>query len=277
MSRFSVGIDVSRWQGVIDWQAVKDQGITWACARIGIGWGYIDNQWAANLEGAKAVGLPMGGYFVPSFKDYEVDPNDLINNLENGLEESNLKPDFLVNDIEKFTANTKTRWNREICFQVSKWMWNYLDRSAQKVWQYNRAAQFNLRLGDGEWAIDAPGHAVPSFASDYPLWVAHYRAAPGQDWKQYLAPGNMPTIATAWTPSSNKYRGAFPGWKVWQVIDSAKNFEGVQSNEIDINIMKLDFFERLFGSVVVPTPGPDLVPPVDPPVNGEPWGVIYRS
>jgi hypothetical protein len=260
---YNAGIDVSKWQGQIDWQAVKDQGITWACARIGIGWSYIDPRWAENLEGAKAVGLPMGGYYVPSFQDYDVNPDAFINNLENGLEESNLKPDFLINDVEKFSANANRRWNREICYRLSRWMWEYLDRDAKRVWQYNRALQFNIELGDGEWAIDSPGADIPSFASDYPLFTAHYRASPGQDWREYLSPGGMPNIATAWTPSTDKYRGDFLGWNVWQVIDSAKNFEGVQSLEIDIDLMKPEFFERMFGGI---TPPP---PPPPPPPSGE--------
>ena len=264
---YAVGIDCSKWQGVIDWQAVKDQGVTWACARIGIGWGYTDPQWAANLEGAHAVGLPMGGYWVPSFPS---GASDSINGLENALEESNEKPDFMVCDVEKFHAGASRNATRDHIWALSNWMRAYL--SFDRVWQYTRANLWNEQVGDGVMAKDpGPSHNLPS---DYPLWIAHYRAAPGQDWRQYLNPGNMPKIPSAWVPSLDRARGDWTGWNVWQMIDSAKNFQGVQSNEIDINVMKMDFFNTYFGDVV---PEPDPVPPVDPPVNGEPWGVIYRS
>ena len=61
------GIDVSEWQGDIDWQQVKDSGVEFVMIRIG-GRGttegglfedaYVDEYY----EGATAVGLKVGGY-----------------------------------------------------------------------------------------------------------------------------------------------------------------------------------------------------------------------
>lgn len=59
------GIDVSKWQGVIDWQKVKNDGVEFAIIREG--WGkkspsQIDKQFRANYENAKSVGIPIGCY-----------------------------------------------------------------------------------------------------------------------------------------------------------------------------------------------------------------------
>ena len=55
------GIDVSSWQGTINWGAVAGSGIRFAIVRIGDGYGH-DSQFAANWEGARANGLIRGAY-----------------------------------------------------------------------------------------------------------------------------------------------------------------------------------------------------------------------
>jgi len=55
------GIDVSSWQGTIDWTKVKASGKTFAIARISDGT-YLDKQFEANWAGIKKVGLVRGAY-----------------------------------------------------------------------------------------------------------------------------------------------------------------------------------------------------------------------
>lgn len=63
------GIDVSHYQGEIDWQQVRDAGFTFVIIRVGgRGYGeegklYEDNSAQQNYAGAKAVGLKVGAYF----------------------------------------------------------------------------------------------------------------------------------------------------------------------------------------------------------------------
>lgn len=61
-----IGIDVSSWQGNIDWPAVKAAGVEFAILRLGYGYDEIyvtDKTFAANIAGATAAGLPVGVYF----------------------------------------------------------------------------------------------------------------------------------------------------------------------------------------------------------------------
>lgn len=63
----SFGIDVSKFQGEIDWEAVKAQGVSFVIPRIayrGYSVGAIveDESFKANVEGAKAAGLDVGVY-----------------------------------------------------------------------------------------------------------------------------------------------------------------------------------------------------------------------
>lgn len=64
-----LGVDVSQYQGDIDWQQVYDSGVRFAIIRAGgryygeNGEMYTDDNFAANLAGAKAAGLKVGVYF----------------------------------------------------------------------------------------------------------------------------------------------------------------------------------------------------------------------
>lgn len=63
------GIDVSKYQGEIDWQKVAADGVEFAFIRLGIrGYGaegkiVPDDMFAANVQGAKAAGIKVGVYF----------------------------------------------------------------------------------------------------------------------------------------------------------------------------------------------------------------------
>ena len=60
------GIDVSEWQGYIDWSRVKSSGIEFAMIRCGWSTGIdgpeIDQRFYENVRNAKAAGMPIGVY-----------------------------------------------------------------------------------------------------------------------------------------------------------------------------------------------------------------------
>ena len=63
-----LGIDVSEFQGSIDWDAVAQDGISFAYVRVGnrgaeTGTLYSDDLFEDNLSGAQTAGLPCGVYF----------------------------------------------------------------------------------------------------------------------------------------------------------------------------------------------------------------------
>lgn len=62
------GIDVSYWQGTIDWQRVAGDGIDFAFIRLSYGEIFRDPKFDANWAGAKAAGITRGAYqfFKPS-------------------------------------------------------------------------------------------------------------------------------------------------------------------------------------------------------------------
>lgn len=57
------GIDVSKWNGKIDWQKVKDSGIDFAIIRAGFGKNNIDFYAARNIDEADKAGIKIGLYW----------------------------------------------------------------------------------------------------------------------------------------------------------------------------------------------------------------------
>ena len=58
-------IDVSTWQGVIDWKKVKAAGYEHAIIRAGFGReaSQVDNKFEHNYKNAKAAGVKLGAYW----------------------------------------------------------------------------------------------------------------------------------------------------------------------------------------------------------------------
>ena len=72
----SLGIDVSTWQGTIDWKKVKESGINFAMIRCGFrgmesGEITIDSYFLKNIKGAIANNINVGVYFFSMAKNRE--------------------------------------------------------------------------------------------------------------------------------------------------------------------------------------------------------------
>lgn len=94
-SGLGLGIDVSEFQGAINWTAVKSAGITFAFIRAafrGYGSGKIvtDSRFVTNIKGAVSAGLPVGVYFF----------TQAINAAE-GAEEA----DYIINLIRNYNVS----------------------------------------------------------------------------------------------------------------------------------------------------------------------------
>lgn len=65
------GIDVSEWQGNIDFKKVKDEGIEIVYIRAGQGFSYKDSKFERNYEEAKKNGLKVGVYHYVTARNIE--------------------------------------------------------------------------------------------------------------------------------------------------------------------------------------------------------------
>lgn len=73
------GIDVSKWQGEIQWSKVKNSGIDFAMIREGYGYeGYKDKFFEINYNNAKKVGICVGAYHY----SYATTPEEAVKEAE---------------------------------------------------------------------------------------------------------------------------------------------------------------------------------------------------
>lgn len=125
------GIDVSRYQGNIDWNKVAAQGVEYAFIRVGIrGYGQegklvLDEKFEDNIQGASAAGIKVGVYF---FSQAITD--------EEALEEADLVLETIagynvtypiVYDVEK-TADKDGRMNQLTVEERTRMAHIFIDR-----------------------------------------------------------------------------------------------------------------------------------------------------
>jgi GH25 family lysozyme M1 (1,4-beta-N-acetylmuramidase) len=138
------GIDVSKWQGVIDWKEVKDVEVEFAILREGYGKKsptQIDKQFKTNYEGAKAVGIPVGVYhysYADSVSDAKLEAEFCLENIRGMQLEYPVC--FDIEDKEQLKLNNRQRTDivKAFCEEIEKagyyamfycnlnWLNNYL-------------------------------------------------------------------------------------------------------------------------------------------------------
>ena len=62
------GVDVSSYQGVVDWPVLAGQDVDFAYVKATEGSGFVDDRFAENLQGARDAGLLVGAYHFFSFE-----------------------------------------------------------------------------------------------------------------------------------------------------------------------------------------------------------------
>lgn len=164
------GVDVSAWQGEIDWSAVAGDGVSFAMIRAGYR-GYtagnlnVDAYFERNLSGAKAAGLDVGVYFYSQ----AITPKEAVEEAKLVLELLGGKPLDLpiVYDWELPDSKTaRTRGlSRETLTACAKAFCETIDAAG-----YDPMVYFYMSLGYEEYHLDELG--------EYPFWLAQYSSAP---------------------------------------------------------------------------------------------------
>lgn len=100
-------IDVSAWQGNINWQAVKNSGVEGAIIRIGYGWDNgFDKQALRNISECRRLGIPFGIYLYSYAYDANTgaaEGSSLVNLLQKaGVSSSDLGYPVYY-DLERWT------------------------------------------------------------------------------------------------------------------------------------------------------------------------------
>lgn len=97
------GIDVSKFQGEVDWEQVKAAGYQFAMLRAGYGFSTVDEQFRRNASECNRIGLPIGAYWFC----YAVSPETAVQEADGCISTiSGYKLDYPVcYDIEQASAD----------------------------------------------------------------------------------------------------------------------------------------------------------------------------
>lgn len=223
------GIDVSVYQGTIDWTKVKAADITFAFIRVSDGLPPIDTRFHQNWDGARAAGVIRGVYQFYRSDEDPIAQADLLLDSMGTLEADDLPP---VADVETTDGKTPA----EIATNLRTW----IDRV-----EAGTGRRPIIYTGPYFWSTNVGG--TTAFA-DIPLWVANWTTG---------CP-NVPTGFTQWTFWQYSSTGQVNG------IGGA-----VDLDKFDGDLAALQRFIRgsvIEGDADAgppPTGTPDAAPPVD--------------
>jgi GH25 family lysozyme M1 (1,4-beta-N-acetylmuramidase)/LysM repeat protein len=196
------GIDVSYWDAGIDWPKVRATGQRFVVAKATEGTTYKDPTFDDNWFGAKSAGLLRGAYhFFRCNVDARKQADYFIDYVNTVKDYGELPP---VLDLETNDGTTKEK----IVPAVKIW----LDRveSVFKKKPIIYSGQYFLQ----DYLVVAGG-GPPTWAKDYPLWLAQYP-------NQYVE-GMKPFLPRGWF-----------NWTIWQYSDKGV-VNGINA-KVDMNL-----------------------------------------
>lgn len=178
------GIDVSYYDGTIDWTQVYGAGKRFAIIRVSDGTGFLDPQFARNWAAARAAGIIRAPYqFFRASQDPTAQANLLLTQVEQagGFQPGDLPP---VMDMETQDGQP----NATVLANMRTWFGVLEQARGRPPIIYTSARVWNLL-------------ANPTGFDQYPLWDANWG----------VTCPNLPPIWPTWTFWQSSATGNVPG------------------------------------------------------------------
>ena len=200
------GVDVSKYQGAIDWSAARAGGVQFAWIKATEGGDHVDDRFAQNWAEAKAAGVPRGAYH---FVYWCRPPREEMAWFERNVP---VDPDALppVLDVEATptSATCHKHLTREGALADMKTMLDEMERHyGKRPVIYSTVDFYQSILRDNALA-------------EYPIWVRSTKYHPSvpygdRRWHfwQYQSDGRVPGIEAK--VDRNAFYGSSEDWKRW--------------------------------------------------------------
>lgn len=180
-----VGIDVSKWNGKIDWQSVKDSGIDYAIIRVGYGSDISsqDDPYAKyNMDECTRLGIPFGVYIYSYATNLDKAQSE-ANHVLRMIQGYNLSYPIYFDLEDKQIASLGS----ETLGQITSVFCSTIQNAGYSVGVYSNTSWFNNILTD-------------SVFDNYTRWCAQYNTSCQYQgaytmW-QYTEKGQVSGIAT---------------------------------------------------------------------------------
>ncbi len=200
------GIDVSKYQGTIDWRAVAGSDVQFAWIKATEGADHIDSKFEENWAGAKAAGVPRGAYhFVYWCRPWQEEMAWFKRNVPRD-------PDALPPVLDVEATPTSQTCKRTIypeqAIPEMRLMLQEMERYyGKKPIIYTTVDFYEAILADGA-------------LSEYPIWVRSTKHRPhvrygSRQWHfwQYQSDGAVPGIQGK--VDRNCFHGSAKEWQTW--------------------------------------------------------------
>ena len=181
------GLDVSEFQGIIDWEQVKAAGYQFAMLRAGYGFNTVDAQFHRNASECNRIGLPIGAYWFC----YAVSPETAASEADGCLNTiSSHRLDYpICYDIEQasvdYAIGQGVNITPSLATEIVKTFCNRIETNGYYAMYYSNKNFLNTYL-------------PADLSQKYALWYAYYTSQfDGTDcgiW-QYTNQGNIPGIS----------------------------------------------------------------------------------
>lgn len=191
------GVDVSEWQGKINWAQVKTAGVDFAILRCGYASTYSDKQWHNNVQGCLSSGMPFGVY---------------LYSRATSPEEASKEADFVISQLK-----SEYLTGADLAFPV------YFDMEDSKMVGKNYAAIAQAFFDK----LTAAGYPVGTYAN-LSWWNTRLTSPVFDKYSKWVAAYNA-SIGLTYAPMSNFSEGN----GVWQFSDYG-SIPGI-SGRVDLN------------------------------------------
>ncbi|MFH0750507.1 MAG: GH25 family lysozyme, partial [Chloroflexota bacterium] len=166
------GIDVSKYQGTIDWTQVAGAGKRFAIMRATLGHTYLDPMYATNHAGARAAGLQVTAYH---FATPSASPGDALSEADWFVQHAALLPGDLVPALDLEQAGGLSAMDLQAW--VGAWLGEVYAKLGVRPMIYTSPAFWKNSMGDTTMFADQ-GYPI--------LWIAHWFTSsptvPAGDW-----------------------------------------------------------------------------------------------
>lgn len=156
-----IGIDVSKWQGDIDFSKLKSAGVEFVIIRIGSSTGingenFIDSKFIQNIKNANSVGIPVGVYFY-----------SYANSVDKAISDAK----WIIENIKDYKVELPIAfdWENWGSFNTYELSFFGLTNMAKGFMDTVKDAGYDAMLYSSKTYLENIWMSV-----DYPVWLAHY-------------------------------------------------------------------------------------------------------
>lgn len=142
------GVDVSEWQGLINWEKVKADGVDFAILRVGYrrSLPMVDKQWLRNVAECERLGIPYGVY-IYSYGKTVADATAEADHIIAQLQKGGHKPVYPVYfDLEESSMASTS--NRALLGQMAKAFCEKVEAAGYRAGTYANLYWYNTFLTD---------------------------------------------------------------------------------------------------------------------------------